>query len=141
MLGGLQKKAAEQGCNCRPDCVTRDVLERIESPEMRLALMELDRENGVDVGDGLSSADRLAGTSMPKRRRRDVESDARAAQSESRGRGKGRGKAEAPEAEGRLMAVAAASARRPSTMARPRARTLPASARFSSPSSKTAAVA
>lgn len=67
---GCKKKAAEQGCNCRPDCVTRDVLERIESPEMRLALMELDRENGVDVGDGLSSADRLAGTSMPKRRRR-----------------------------------------------------------------------
>ena len=70
---GCKKKAAEQGCNCRPDCVTRDVLERIESPEMRLALMELDRENGVDVGDGLSSADRLAGTSMPKRRRRDAE--------------------------------------------------------------------
>ena len=98
---GCKKKAAEQGCNCRPDCVTRDVLERIESPEMRLALMELDRENGVDVGDGLSSADRLAGTSMPKRRRRDAESDARTAQGqgEGRGRGKGRGKAEAPEAE------------------------------------------
>lgn len=99
---GCKKKAAEQGCNCRPDCVTRDVLERIESPEMRLALMELDRENGVDVGDGLSSADRLAGTSMPKRRRRDAESDARAGQGqgEGRGRGKGRGKVEAPEPEG-----------------------------------------
>ena len=98
---GCKKKAAEQGCNCRPDCVTRDVLERIESPEMRLALMELDRENGVDVGDGLSSADRLAGTTMPKRRRRDVDADTRAGQSqgEGRGRGKGRGKAEAPEAE------------------------------------------
>ena len=81
---GCKKKAAEQGCNCRPDCVTRDVLERIESPEMRLALMELDRENGVDVGDGLSSADRLAGTSMPKRRRRDAESDARTAQGGAR---------------------------------------------------------
>ena len=98
---GCKKKAAEQGCNCRPDCVTRDVLERIESPEMRLALMELDRENGVDVGDGLSSADRLAGTSMPKRRRRDADSDARAGQSqgEGRGRGKGRGKSETPEVE------------------------------------------
>ena len=98
---GCKKKAAEQGCSCRPDCVTRDVLERIESPEMRLALMELDRENGVDVGDGLSSADRLAGTSMPKRRRRDAESDACASQGqgEGRGRGKGRGKAEASEAE------------------------------------------
>ena len=96
---GCKKKAVEQGCNCRPDCVTRDVLERIDSPEMRLALMELDRENGVDVGDGLSSADRLAGTSMPKRRRRDADSDARAGQGEGRGRGKGRGKVEAPEAE------------------------------------------
>lgn len=98
---GCKKKAAEQGCNCRPDCVTRDVLERIESPEMRLALMELDRENGVDVGDGLSSADRLAGTSMPRRRRRDAESDARAGQGqgEGRGRGKGRGNAATPEAE------------------------------------------
>ena len=98
---GCKKKAAEQGCNCRPDCVTRDVLERIESPEMRLALMELDRENGVDVGDGLSSADRLAGTSMPKHRRRDADADTRAGQSqgEGRGRGKGRGKAEAPEVE------------------------------------------
>ena len=98
---GCKKKAAEQGCSCRPDCVTRDVLERIESPEMRLALMELDRENGVDVGDGLSSADRLAGTSMPKRRRHDAESDACAGQGqgEGRGRGKGRGKAEASEAE------------------------------------------
>ena len=92
---GCKKKAVEQGCNCRPDCVTRDVLERIDSPEMRLALMELDRENGVDVGDGLSSADRLAGTSMPKRRRRDADSDARAGQ----GEGRGRGKVEAPEAE------------------------------------------
>lgn len=92
---GCKKKAAEQGCNCRPDCVTRDVLEHIESPEMRLALMELDRENGVDVGDGLSSADRLAGTTMPKRRRRDADADARTGQSqgEGRGRGKGRGKA------------------------------------------------
>ena len=65
---GCKKKAEEQGCTCRPDCVTRDVLERIESPEMKLALMELDRENGVDVGDGLDKADRLV-TSPSKRRR------------------------------------------------------------------------
>ncbi len=125
--------------------MTRDVLERIESPEMRLALMELDRENGVDVGDGLSSADRLAGTSMPKRRRRDAESDARAAQSqgEGRGRGKGRGKAETPEAE-----EAAGSRRRrkragsgDATEAAAAGRTPLASARFSNPSSRIAAVA
>ena len=66
---GCKKKAEEQGCNCRPDCVTRDVLERIDSPEMRLALMELDRENGVDVGDGLDKADRLVTSGSSKRRR------------------------------------------------------------------------
>ena len=87
-----KKKAAEQGCNCRPDCVTRDVLERIESPEMKLALMELDREMGIDVGDGLSSADRLAGTASPKRRRnRDAEGGGRNGDSQGRGRGRGKG--------------------------------------------------
>ena len=89
---GCKKKAAEQGCNCRPDCVTRDVLERIESPEMKLALMELDRENGVDVGDGLASADRLAGTATPKRRRtRDGEGGGRGNDSQGHGRGRGKG--------------------------------------------------
>ena len=95
---GCKKKAAEQGCNCRPDCVTRDVLERIDSPEMRLALMELDREMGVDVGDGLSKADRLVDAPAPRRRRnRDAEGGAT---TEARGRGRSRGKAaeEAPEA-------------------------------------------
>ena len=26
---GCKKRAEEQGCSCRPDCVTRDILERI----------------------------------------------------------------------------------------------------------------
>lgn len=55
-----KKKSAESGCSsCRPDCVTRDVLEKIESPDIALALLELDRERGVDVGDGLDRADRI----------------------------------------------------------------------------------
>ena len=66
---GCKKRAEEQGCNCRPDCVTRDVLERIESPDIALALMELDREAGLDVGDGLSRADRLV-PEAPARHRR-----------------------------------------------------------------------
>ena len=64
-----KKRAEEQGCNCRPDCVTRDILERIESPDIALALMELDREAGIDVGDGLSRADRLV-PEAPARHRR-----------------------------------------------------------------------
>lgn len=66
---GCKKRAEEQGCNCRPDCVTRDILERIESPDIALALMELDREAGIDVGDGLSRADRLV-PETPARHRR-----------------------------------------------------------------------
>ena len=66
---GCKKRAEEQGCNCRPDCVTRDILERIESPDIALALMELDREAGIDVGDGLSRADRLV-PETPARQRR-----------------------------------------------------------------------
>ncbi len=86
-----KKKSEEQGCACRPDCVTRSVLEKLESPDIALALMELDRENGVDVGDGLSSADRIVidgGTS--RRRRRGERGDGQAGQG-SRGEKQGRG--------------------------------------------------
>ena len=66
---GCKKRAEEQGCSCRPDCVTRDILERIESPDIALALMELDREAGIDVGDGLSRADRLVPEASARHRR------------------------------------------------------------------------
>ena len=85
---GCKKKAEEQGCNCRPDCVTRDVLERIDSAEMRLALLELDRQNGVDVGDGLDSSDRLV-SSSPSRRKRSRGGDDAAKQGDSGSRGRG----------------------------------------------------
>ena len=74
-----KKRAAEQGCSCRPNCVTRDVMERIESPEIKLALMELDREHGIDVGDGLAKADRIASTGpTPMRKKAREDEEARA---------------------------------------------------------------
>lgn len=97
---GCQKRAEEQGCNCRPDCVTRDILERIESPDIALALMELDRENGVDVGDGLSHADRLdTSSSSPRRRQRSSEESSSNADAASRGSkfNRGRGAQSAQE--------------------------------------------
>lgn len=125
--------------------MTRDVLERIESPEMRLALMELDRENGVDVGDGLSSADRLAGTSMPSavvamlnpmlapvRGRARVVAAERAVAMPQRLR---------PRRPPMAVVVASAQARAMLPRLQPRARTPLASARFSNPSSRIAAVA
>lgn len=72
-----KKKSAESGCSsCRPDCVTRDVLEKIESPDIALALLELDRERGVDVGDGLDRADRIVASGPTPRRRRMREEEA-----------------------------------------------------------------
>ncbi len=41
------KKSEELGCTCRPDTVERSVLERLESPEVQMALAELDRKNGI----------------------------------------------------------------------------------------------
>ncbi|AEB06549.1 PSP1 domain protein [Coriobacterium glomerans PW2] len=64
------KHSEEARCPCRPDSVTREVLERIEAPEISLALLELDREMGVDVGDGLSNDDRIEGRSTGGRRSR-----------------------------------------------------------------------
>jgi hypothetical protein len=40
-------KAEENHCPCRPDTVTREALEELQSPEVQSALGELDRENGV----------------------------------------------------------------------------------------------
>ncbi len=105
-----KKRCESQGCHARPDCVSRSVLERLESPDLQLALMELDRQNGVDVGDGLDVADRIVASGpTPRRRRMREEEAARAegATSRSRGHGKGapadrRGKdgPDAPEAGG-----------------------------------------
>lgn len=86
------KRAQEQNCACRPDTVTREVLDRIESPEMRLALMELDREMGVDVGDGLDRADRIASSSPTPRRKKQRDGGSRKAETAG-GRAPSHGKA------------------------------------------------
>ena len=98
-----KKRAVEQGCACRPDCVTRDVMDRIESPEIKLALMDLDREMGVDVGDGLDRADRIVTSGpTPRRRKQREEEAARGGQGgrSSRSRSRGKGEQQAAPAEG-----------------------------------------
>ena len=103
---GCKKKAAEQGCACRPDCVTRDIMERIESPEIKLALLELDRKNGVDVGDGLDTSDRIVTSGpTPGSRRRRGEGASGSGQGGDRGQqggsgsGRGRGRKGADAAD------------------------------------------
>lgn len=39
-------KAKAHGCGCRPDSVSRSALDRLNSPEIQVALAELDRKNG-----------------------------------------------------------------------------------------------
>lgn len=41
------KKSEELGCPCRPDTVLRSTLEKINSPQIQMALAELDRKNGI----------------------------------------------------------------------------------------------
>ena len=41
------KKSEELGCPCRPDTVRRSTLEKLQSPEIRAALEEIDRKNGT----------------------------------------------------------------------------------------------
>ena len=94
-----KKRAAEQKCACRPDTVTRDVLEKIESADIALALMELDRENGVDVGDGLRTADRIVTSGPTPRRRRQQHADAPAQGAPDSGRRGFKQKGASPKAD------------------------------------------
>ncbi len=64
------KKSEELHCPCRPDTVTRDVLERLQSPDVQMALAELDRQNGVVPEETFDESD-LFVSAKPRRRRRD----------------------------------------------------------------------
>ena len=65
------KKSEELGCPCRPDTVTRDVLARLQSPDVQMALAELDRKMGVVV-DEAANADDIFVEPKPRRRKRDA---------------------------------------------------------------------
>lgn len=52
------KKSEELGCPCRPDTVLRSTLEKINSPQIQMALAELDRKNGL-VPDEVFDVDDL----------------------------------------------------------------------------------
>ena len=64
-----RKKSEELGCPCRPDTVVRSTMDRLASPEVRAALEELDRKNGL-LPDQTFSEDDLFVTEERGRRRR-----------------------------------------------------------------------
>ena len=63
------KKSEELGCPCRPDTVTRKALDKLESPEIKMALAELDRQMGVVPDEVFDESDIFVET-KPRRRRR-----------------------------------------------------------------------
>ena len=63
------KKSEELGCACRPDTVTRSALEKLRSPEVQMALAELDRKNGVAPAETYDDSDIFV-EARPRRRRR-----------------------------------------------------------------------
>ena len=62
------KKSEELGCACRPDTVARDVLNRLQSPDVQMALAELDRKNGVTPVETVDQADIFVETKRKRRR-------------------------------------------------------------------------
>ena len=62
------KKSEELGCPCRPDTVTREVLDRLQSPDVQMALAELDRKNGVLAEPEVDTADLFVETRRKRRR-------------------------------------------------------------------------
>ena len=88
------KKSEDLGCPCRPDTVTRATLDKLQSPEIRAALEEIDRKNGLIPQESFESEDLFVEERGSGRRRRNKggnrgQAGAGAGASEQRGQGQG----------------------------------------------------
>lgn len=64
------KKSEELHCPCRPDTVLRESLDKLSSPEVQMALAELDRKMGVVPEEDFDSSDIFVEPKPKKRRNR-----------------------------------------------------------------------
>lgn len=64
------KKSEELHCPCRPDTVVRASLEKLSSPDVQMALAELDRKMGVVPEEAFDTADLFVEVQPRKRRSR-----------------------------------------------------------------------
>lgn len=64
------KKSDELGCPCRPDTVTRAALDALQSPDVQLALADLDRANGIVPEETFDTSDIFVDTSKRSGRSR-----------------------------------------------------------------------
>lgn len=87
-----KKKSEELGCPCRPDTVTRSTLEKLNSPEVQMALAELDRKMGVKPAEpAFDESDIFVDTRSRRRRGHGQEgSGSEARQGERRPQGRSR---------------------------------------------------
>ncbi len=95
------KKSKELGCACRPDTVTREVLEKLQSPDVQMALAELDRKNGVLPAEAPDASDIFVNTKKRRHERPSTQkNEAKGAHEGTRRRagGDGRGGEEQPAA-------------------------------------------
>ena len=86
-----QKKSADLGCPCRPDTVTRDVLESLQSADVQMALNDLDRANGVVPAETFDAADIFVDTEKRSGRRRSRGGNAGSGNGSGSGENAGRG--------------------------------------------------
>ena len=77
------KKSEELNCPCRPDTASRAALERLATPEIQLALAELDREMGLVAEEHVDSSDLFVETPRTRRRRNRAEAPAAQPQREA----------------------------------------------------------
>ena len=64
------KKSEELHCPCRPDTVVRESLEKLNSPDVQMALAELDRKSGVVAPEDFNEDDLFVETRTRRRRTR-----------------------------------------------------------------------
>lgn len=69
-------KSKELGCACRPDTVLRSTLDKLSSPEIQMALAELDRKNGLLPEEHSDEQDIFVEPPKRVRRERQVTSSA-----------------------------------------------------------------
>ena len=62
------KKSEDLGCPCRPDTVTRDVLESLQSADVDMALADLDRANGIAPKETFDESDIFVENKKSRRR-------------------------------------------------------------------------
>ena len=91
------RKSEELNCPCRPDTASREALERLATPEVQLALAELDREMGLVPEETYDSSDIFVEPPRSRRRRRSSSSEKVEAKPEAKTEAKAEAKAAVPQ--------------------------------------------